>query len=207
MTQPGRDEDVVQCDENAAGALVARSAACAAKRHGAGAGALICPLSVLHRTEQEASMSYRNPHRRAGLSGSVTLFMLVMMLVAAASGSLDPRLRANAFPIAPPSAPAPAIRWSADDIRQLIAAIEQSEKSGFESRRYGLAALQSELEQTTDLWGRTGTRQLDALADTSALALANDHRYRAGLAPVAARDVDAVLAEGNLQSWLMASGD
>jgi hypothetical protein len=150
-------------------------------------------------------MSYYNPHRRAGLSGSVTLFMLVMMLAAAASGSIGPRERANAFAVTGPAAP--ATRWSADDIRQLIAAIEQSEKSGFEARRYGLAALQSELEQTTDLWGRTGTRQLDALANTSALALANDHRYRAGLAPVAARDVDAVLAEGNLQSWLMAQGD
>jgi hypothetical protein len=205
MMQPGRDEDVVQCDENADDVLVACSAACAAKRHDAGAGTPICRPSVLPGTEQEASMSYYNPHRRAGLSGSVTLFMLVMMLAAAASGSIGPRERANAFAVTGPAAP--ATRWSADDIRQLIAAIEQSEKSGFEARRYGLAALQSELEQTTDLWGRTGTRQLDALANTSALALANDHRYRAGLAPVAARDVNAVLAEGNLQSWLMAQGD
>jgi hypothetical protein len=151
-------------------------------------------------------MSYHNPHRRAGLSGSVTLFMLIMMLAAAASGSIGSRERANAFPAAAPAASAQPGRWSPDDVRQLIAAIEQSEKSGFESRRYGLAALQSELEQTTDLWGRTGTHQLDVLANTSALALANDHRYRAGLAPVAARDVDAVLAEGNLQSWLMAAG-
>jgi hypothetical protein len=151
-------------------------------------------------------MSYRNPHRRAGLSGSVTLFMLVMMLAAAATGSLGTRERADAFLAATPATSAQPIRWAPNDVRQLIAAIEQSEKSGFESRRYGLAALQSELEQTTDLWGRTGTHQLDVLANTSALALANDHRYRAGLAPVAPRDVDAVLAEGNLQSWLMAAG-
>jgi hypothetical protein len=152
-------------------------------------------------------MSYQNAHRRTGLSGSVTVFMLLMMAAAAGSGALAPRERAGAFPVkADIASQQRPSRWTADDVRHLIAAIEESEKSGFDSRRYGLAALQSELEQTTELWGRPGTRQLDILANTSALALANDHRYRAGLAPVAARDVDAVLAEGNLQSWLMAAG-
>lgn len=150
-------------------------------------------------------MSYRNPHRRAGLSGSVTLFMLIAMLAAAASGSLGTRERAEASPAMGATTPQ-KLRWTLDDINKLISAIEDSEKQGFDGRRYGLAALKSEMEQTTELWGRPGTRQLDALASSSALALANDHRSRAGLAPVKPRDIDAVLTEGNLHSWLMATG-
>lgn len=151
-------------------------------------------------------MSYRSPHRRAGLSGSVTMFMLIVMLAAAASGWIGPRVRADASPAAATMAAPQKLRWTLDDIHHLIAAIEESERNGFDTRRYGLAALRSELEQATELWGRPGTRQLDMLANSSALALANDHRSRAGLAPVTARDVDAVLAEGNLHSWLMGAG-
>lgn len=149
---------------------------------------------------------YRNPHRRAGLSGSITLFMLMMMAAAAVSGTFGPRARADAPPAAARIASAEQSRWTPADVRTLITAIEDSEKSGFEAQRYGLAALQSELDQTTMLWARSGTHQLDVLANTSALALANDHRNRAGLSPVTVRDIDAVLAEGNLQSWLMAAG-
>lgn len=149
-------------------------------------------------------MSYRNPHRRAGLSGSVTIFMLIAMIAAAASGSLGWRERAETLPVAmSPSAPQ-KLRWTLDDIHLLIATIEESERSGFDSRRYGLAALQSELEQTTELWDRSGTRQLDMLAGIAALRLANDHRDRLGLAPITARDIDAALAEGDLHARLMA---
>lgn len=150
-------------------------------------------------------MSYHNPHRRAGLTGSVTMFMLIAMMAAAASGSLGSRDRDDPLPVTASASTPQKLRWTLDDIHHLIAAIEESEKGGFDSRRYGLAALRSELEQTTELWGRPGTRQLDALANSSAVTLANDHRGRVGLAPVSARDVDAVLAEGNLHSWLMAT--
>lgn len=149
-------------------------------------------------------MSYRNPHSRAGLSGSVTVFMLLVMIAAAASGSLGPRERASALPTMRPAS-SQKLNWTAGEIHSLIVTIEESERNGFDSRRYGLAALKSELEQTTELWGRPGTRQLDTLANSSAVALANDYRDRAGLAPVTTRELDAVLKEGNLHAWLMAS--
>jgi len=146
-------------------------------------------------------MSTHNPHRRAGLSGAATLIMLLVMLAAAASGALASRDDAGAFPVNR------AVRdrssqWSPADVRQLMAVIEESDRNGLEPERYGLSALRSELDQSTELWGRAGTHQLDVLAGTSALALANDYRARAGVRLATADDIRGALAAGQLRAWL-----
>ena len=133
--------------------------------------------------------------------------MLLVMLAAAASGALASRDDAGAFPAARPALIDQDIHWKPAQVRQLMAVIEDSEDNGFEPERYGLAALRSELEQSSELWGRAGTHQLDVLARTAALSLANDYRGKAGLRPASADEVDGALASGQLRSWLTLRGN
>lgn len=149
-------------------------------------------------------MSTHNPHHRAVSSGAATAIMLSVMLAAAASGALASRDDAGAFPVrAALAAPADLSgHWTPAEIRQLMAVIEESEKAGFDPQNYGLAALRSELDQSTELSSRAGSRQLDVLASTAALALANDYRERAHVRLASDEDVKGALASGQLRAWL-----
>jgi hypothetical protein len=197
-----RDEIVVQCDEIVPGKLVASVPTCAAKHSGTSQAAPISESSIRLWIEREAAMSYHNPHRRAGLSGATTLVMLLVMLAAAASGALASRDDAGAFPAARSAFVERDSHWKPAQVRQLIAVIEESENNGFDPDRHGLAALRSELEQSSELWGRAGTHQLDVLARAAALSLANEYRGRAGQRAASADEVDSALASGELRSWL-----
>jgi hypothetical protein len=154
---------------------------------------------------------HENYHRRAGASGIPTALMVIAMLAAATSGawaSRKPILPASAKAEAVPAVPAPAPTghsWTREEIVDLIAAIEQSRSDGLDPGQYGLAALRSELEQQSQLWGGTGTPQLDALAQTAALTLANDYRTRAGGSTASAGDLNAALNEGDLKGWITGS--
>jgi hypothetical protein len=151
----------------------------------------------------EADMAYRKVQQGSSrLSGGSTLFMLLVIMVAAASNTLATRHR-----------PAPALeaanrpvihehRWTPAEVRELIATIEHAEKLGLDPASYGLAALRSELDQSMTIWGRGGSRQLDTLAQTSALALANDVRLQTGTQTASAKDLDAALNAGQLPVWL-----
>ncbi len=149
-------------------------------------------------------MFYRNAERKTGLSGgSATLIMLLVMMAAASSGLLGSRDRASALPVARQAAAPTDGGWTSAEIRQLIAAIEDSKNYGLDPQSYGLAALHSELEQADAIWGRSATRQLDVLAHASALTLANDYRRQAGLPLASDREIEEVRAAGSLRSWLV----
>jgi hypothetical protein len=153
---------------------------------------------------REALMSYRNSQRGSfRLSGGSTLFMLSVMLAAAASNAFMTRGGPAPVPALARAAEARERHWTLSEVRELITVIEGADKLGYDSSRYGLAALRSELDQSTSLWSRAGSRQLDILAQTSALALANDVRKRAGNTVALTTQLDAALDAGQLQTWLM----
>jgi len=148
-------------------------------------------------------MSYRDAHGPTGLSGgSATVIMLLVMLAAVSSGSLASRER-RAIPLEPQTAAPSESSWTPAEVQQLIAAIENSKDYGLDPQSYGLAALNSELDQADAIWGRSATRQLDVLAHASALTLANDYRRRAGLPLATDREIEGARAAGSLRSWLV----
>lgn len=154
-------------------------------------------------------MIYRQSHhsRRVAPSGIATMSMLVMMLTAAATGAFASHDRVPIVSVAAQTAEAPERPWQPAQVRMLIATIEESEKRGFDPSRYGIAALRSELDQSTELFGRAGTHQLDVLARTAAIALADDYRRRLNARPVDAAELDAARRAGRLRSWLVAGAD
>jgi len=140
----------------------------------------------------------------ASASGAITLITLLIMIVAAASGTL-----ASRSPAAAVSGTAPIMAnvqsWDHAQVRELIIAIEQSRKDGFDPEHYGLAALRSELEQSLAIWGSTHPRQLSILAQTAALALANDYRRRRdGRQAANVADLRTALLRGGLSQWITA---
>jgi len=82
--------------------------------------------------------------------------------------------------------------------------IEHSRKDGFDPENYGLAALRSELEQSLAIWGSPHPRQLSVLAQTAALALANDYRRRGGGQTANVAGLHAALLRGSLSQWITA---
>jgi len=149
-------------------------------------------LSSTHRT-----------HQPSNWSGGATLAMIFAMLLAAASGSL---LRADGGSPALAHRSAQSFSWSPSQVRELIGLIEESERQGFDPSRYGLAALQSELEQCALLWGNGRCNQLNTLSRTSALALAADYRKRqlhGHYAPVSEDQLEKALVNGQLRNWLI----
>lgn len=149
-------------------------------------------------------MSYRNSQRvNFRLSGGSTLFMLSIMLVAAASNAFMTRSGPAPVPAMAQASESQERHWKLREVRELIGAIEAADKLGYDSGRYGLAALRSELDQSTSLWSRAGSRQLDILAQTSALSLTNDIRKSAGTAVASTTQLDAALDQGRLQQWIM----
>lgn len=149
-------------------------------------------------------MSYRNGQQgNLRLSGGWTLFMFSIMLTAAASNAVMTHNRAPAASMTSRASDVQERHWTPDEVRDLIATIERSEKLGYDPSSYGLAALRSELDQSVLLWGRAGSRQLDVLAQTSALALANDVRRRAGTRAVSQAELNGALDAAQLPSWLM----
>ena len=148
-------------------------------------------------------MSSYSHHRHAAISGPAMLVMLIVMLGAAAGGSLLSRNEPSAFTVTAPDAAVGEASWAPEEIQQLIGAIEASEAYGLDPDRYGLAALRSELVQASEIWERPGTHQLDVLAHASAVSLANDYRRQAGLGAVSEQEVEAARAAGKLRSWLV----
>lgn len=149
-------------------------------------------------------MAYRNSQQgNLRLSCGWALFVFSIMLTAAASNALTRHNSPPAAAITSRTSDVQERHWTLDEVRDLIAAIERSEKRGYDSSSYGLAALRSELDQSVLLWGRSGSRQLDILARTSALALANDVRKRTGADAVSREELNAALDMGQLPSWLM----
>ena len=138
---------------------------------------------------------------RSKLIGTVPVALLAGVLAIVAGSSPSTALERIA---AAPEAQSYA--WSLDQVRALIVAIDGSRRHGLDPAAYGLAALRAELVLCEQLWNTPGSRQLDTLARTAALALANDYRRRAvrGAAPVQAAELDAVLGAGRVGPWLAA---
>jgi hypothetical protein len=104
--------------------------------------------------------------------------------------------------------------WTVDQVSILIAELMTVRKLGLDPADYGLPALRGELIQVREVLGASGSRQLDALADISALALASD--YRAGRfaaainvaqtpqlrAPVNLVELHRALRSNRLRPWL-----
>jgi len=147
-------------------------------------------------------VSRHRPHtQRSKLIGTVPVALLVAVLAAVAGSS--PSTASDRIAAAPE---AQSYAWSLDQVRVLIGAVEVSRRHGLDPAAYGLAALRAELVLCEQLWNTPGSRQLDTLARTAALALANDYRRlnaRRG-APVAAAELDAVLGAGRVGPWLAA---
>jgi hypothetical protein len=125
--------------------------------------------------------------------------------------------------MARPSEPAPAParaelppHWSTAQVEELIAGIQDARKVGLEPKDYGLAALRGELDRRGGPSLAAGSVQLDRLAETSAVNLAEDlsrrgmadhgqidwraHEPRASARLVAA--LHTALAQGRLREWL-----
>jgi len=163
-------------------------------------------LSRLHARLFEREVTMPRSHATsstASASGAITLVTLLIMIMAAASGTL-----ASRSPAATASGTAPIMAdvqsWDHAQVRELIIAIEHSRKDGFDPENYGLAALRSELEQSLAIWGSPHPRQLSVLAQTAALALANDYRRLGGRQTANAADLHAALLRGSLSQWITA---
>lgn len=110
----------------------------------------------------------------------------------------------------------PPPHWSPGQVGELIAEIKQSRSIGLEPKDYGIAALRGELDRLGGPSLSEGSVQLDRLAETSALILAEDLSRR-GMADHAQYDwhaeerireprltagLHAALASGRLRGWL-----
>ena len=116
---------------------------------------------------------------------------------------------------APAKAEAPP-HWSTAQVEELITGIQDARKAGLEPKDYGLAALRGELARRGGPTLSAGSVQLDKLAETSALNLAEDLSRRGmadhgqvdwhrGERVHSARLIDALhaaLAQGRLRAWL-----
>jgi hypothetical protein len=106
--------------------------------------------------------------------------------------------------------------WSSEQVGELIAEIETVRGVGLEPRDYGVAALRGELDRRGGPSLAEGSVQLDRLAETSALILAEDLSRR-GMADHAQYDwhaeervrqprltagLHAALTAGRLRGWL-----
>ncbi|MDB5663150.1 MAG: hypothetical protein JWN59_1488 [Sphingomonas bacterium] len=131
--------------------------------------------------------------------GVAPLGLLAAALIATVAASplaADPRV---------PTPPArAAFAWSLDQVRALIGAIGEARRHGLDPATYGIAALRAELDLCEELWNTPGSRQLDTLARTAALALANEYRRVAAAqrGPVQPAELDAALAAGRVGIWL-----
>ena len=137
----------------------------------------------------------RGGHRKQG--GIAAALAAITLSATAANAAL----RTGEAVTAPPAAATAAPRlhhWSAGQVRELIGLVEEARGHGLDPADYGLAALRSELEQSATLYRSTGSRQLDALARASAVALARAYRRRtpdeAGLA--------TALRTNRLRAWI-----
>jgi hypothetical protein len=110
----------------------------------------------------------------------------------------------------------PPPHWSSEQVGELIAEIKHSRSYGLEPKDYGIAALRGELDRRGGPTLTEGSVQLDRLAETSALVLAED-LSRLGMAdhgqfdwhaedrvrePRLARALHDALAKGRLRPWL-----
>jgi murein L,D-transpeptidase YcbB/YkuD len=139
-----------------------------------------------------------------------------LMLVASVATPAVRRLITRA----PEPLRAPAIdqppHWSPDQVGELIAGIQDARSAGFEPKDYGIAALRGELDRRGGPSLAEGSVQLDRLAETSALTLAEDLSRR-GMADHAQYDWHAqdrvrqprlvaalhdALAKGRTRAWL-----
>jgi murein L,D-transpeptidase YcbB/YkuD len=117
-------------------------------------------------------------------------------------------------PLVNPDQPPP--HWSSDQIQELIGEIQTARSVGLEPKDYGLAALRGELDRRGGPSLTEDSIQLDRLAETSALALAEDLSRR-GMADHAQYDWHAedraaeprlsqalrtALATGRVRAWL-----
>lgn len=115
-----------------------------------------------------------------------------------------------------PAKPEPAPHWSTEQVEDLILGIEDARKAGLEPRDYGLAALRGELDRRGGPSLSAGSVQLDRLAESSALNLAEDlsrrgiadhgevdwHRHERVHGAELIRALHAALAQGRLRAWL-----
>jgi hypothetical protein len=98
--------------------------------------------------------------------------------------------------------------WTLVQVQELIEAIAEARDHGLDPSDYGLAALRGEMELCRGLWRTQGSRQLDTLARSAALALASD--YRDPDAPrhiddeVLASTLDQARRSGRLRQWFSA---
>jgi hypothetical protein len=141
-------------------------------------------------------VTIRRSHRRLVIASAAAALAGVAAIAAPASerpAGATVRAEAGAF------------AWSPAQVRALIAQVEAARRHGLDPADYGLAALRAELELAERLWNTPGSRQLDTLARTSALALANDYRRAArAAAPVSPAELDAALGAGRVGPWLSA---
>ena len=158
-----------------------------------------------------SSPSSRRRQGGIGLGGSAMAFIAVAGALAATPAWFSAEA-ANEAQIA---APDTGCRWSLDQVRGLVAEIAAARNHGFDPSRYGLAALNGQLELNTRLLGKECSRPLDQLADAAALALAADYVRgpaadprqfdwrRPPEAPAGlAKGLDAAIEQGRVQPWL-----
>ena len=106
--------------------------------------------------------------------------------------------------------------WSTEQVEELIAGIQDARSAGLEPKEYGLAALRGELDRRGGPSLSAGSVELDRLAETSALVLAEDLSRRdiadhgqfdwhGGERTQGASLVSALhnaLVQGRLRAWL-----
>ena len=140
-----------------------------------------------------------------------------LMLVASVATPAVRRLITRAPEPLPASAiDQPPPHWSPERIGELIAGIQDARSAGLEPKDYGIAALRGELDRRGGPSLAEGSVQLDRLAETSALTLAEDLSRR-GMADHAQYDWHAedrvrqprlvaalhdALAKGRMRAWL-----
>jgi hypothetical protein len=160
----------------------------------------------------EESSTHRLASRLVWLGcGAVGLLLIASVATPAM------RRMANAPPQPPLSnTDEPPPHWTPDQLGELIAEIKDSRRLGLEPKDYGLAALHGELDRRDGPSLAAGSVQLDRLAETSALVLAED-LSRLGMAdhgqfdwhaedrarePRLVAGLHAALAKGRLRAWL-----
>ena len=140
-----------------------------------------------------------------------------LLLLASVATPAMRRLSAGPTPQHPsPVGDEPPPHWSNEQVGELIAEIGTVRSVGLEPKDYGVAALRGELDRRGGPSIAENSVQLDELAETSALMLAED-LSRLGMAdhdqfdwhaedrapqPRLAAGLHAALAEGRLRAWL-----
>jgi hypothetical protein len=138
------------------------------------------------------------------------------LIAGVASPAMRRLLTRSALPQPIPATDRPAAHWTPEQVGELIAGIQDARKVGLEPKDYGLAALRGELDRRDGPSLADGSVQLDRLAETSALALADDlsqhgradqsqfdwHTPPRAKSPRIAAELHAALAQDRLRSWL-----